>query len=152
MTPVTPVITLDSYRAALAALVAGELSSAPAHDPLLDPRPRTPRYPRIGRPGSPLARVRGPLAGEVVVSTELDPYMSLKALAGYCGLSVRRLRDLLTDPGHPLPCYRIGGKILVRRSEFDAWAARYRRVGDADLDRIVAEALRDVRGEPRLCA
>jgi hypothetical protein len=64
-------------------------------------------------------------------------------------LSVRKLRDLLTDPVHPLPHYRIGGetgKIVVRRSEYDAWAACYRQLGNENLDRIVSEVLRDVKG------
>jgi len=109
-------------------------------------RPRGARGPRIGRgtPRQPLPPLRGVLAERLIVSSELDPYLSLRALAGYSGLSVRKLRDLLTDPGHPLPHYRVGGKILVRRSEYDAWAARYRQIGDPDLDRIVAGALKDL--------
>jgi hypothetical protein len=51
----------------------------------------------------------------------------------------------VNDAAHPLPCYRVGGKILVRRSEYDAWVARYRQVGNPDLDRIVTETLRDLR-------
>jgi len=90
--------------------------------------------------------VRGVLAGRVIISTELDPYLSLKALSAYSGISTRKLRDLLTDPGHPLPHYRIGGKILVRRSEYDTWAGRYRRLGDPDIDRILADVVREVRG------
>jgi hypothetical protein len=88
--------------------------------------------------------VRGILADQVAVSIPLDPYLSLRALAGYSGLSVRRLRALLDDPGHPLPCYRIGGKILVRRSEYDAWAARYRREGRGDVDRVVSDVLQSL--------
>ena len=42
--------------------------------------------------------------------------------------------------------YRLGGKILVRRSEFDAWMAAYRRVGQADVARIVDSVMRDLRG------
>ena len=76
------------------------------------------------------------------LTTPLDPYLSLRALAAYSECSVRWLRDRLSDLTHPLPCYRLpGGKILVRRSEFDAWLARYRQVGPADVDRIVSEAL-----------
>ncbi len=93
----------------------------------------------------PVAQVRGVLAERVVISTPLDPFLSLQALASYSGLSRRKLRDYLTDPAHPLPCYRIGGKIVVRRSEYDAWAARYRQVGNLDLDKVVAETLRDLR-------
>lgn len=88
------------------------------------------------------SQVRGVLAERVVISSELDPFLSLEALASYSGLSRRKLRDYLTDPTHPLPCYRIGGKILVRRSEYDAWAATYRQVGLPDVDRIVSEVLR----------
>jgi hypothetical protein len=35
----------------------------------------------------------------------------------------------------PLPAYQIAGKILVRRSEFDAWMARFRRTRE-----VAAEA------------
>jgi excisionase family DNA binding protein len=82
------------------------------------------------------------VADQVVVSTTLDPFLSLRGLAAYCGLSVRKLRDLLDDPSHPLPAYQVGGKILVRASEFDAWMAVHRRRRDLDVDRVVSEVLR----------
>jgi len=88
---------------------------------------------------------RGTIPERVVVTVPLDPYLPLTALAGYAGLSVRKLREFLTDPMHPLPCYRVGGKLLVRRSEFDTWIARYRERGRADVDRIVDETLRELR-------
>ena len=91
-----------------------------------------------------VAQVRGVLTQKVVISTSLDPFLNLRALAAYSGLGVRKLRDYLDDPGHPLPCYRPGGKILVRRSEFDAWMMRYRQVGRADVDRVVSDVLRDL--------
>jgi hypothetical protein len=79
---------------------------------------------------------------ELVLGTALDPYLSLRALASYGGVSVRWLRARLTDPHRPLPCFRLpGSKILVRRSEFDAWLARYRQVGRPDVQRVVAEVL-----------
>lgn len=92
------------------------------------------RSPGPVRPGPEATQVRGVLAERVIVSTTLDPFLSLRALASYSALSIRKLRDLLDDPVRPLPCYRIGGKILVRRSEFDAWVVPFRRtrsnVGD----------------------
>lgn len=74
-----------------------------------------------------------------------DGYLSLKALAGYDGLGVRTLRGYFTHPGHPLPHYRIGGKVLVRRSEYDAWASRFhvRYVRSAaTVDAIVDDVMR----------
>ena len=88
-----------------------------------------------------VGQVRGVLAERVVVSTQLDPFLSLRALAGYSGLSIRKLRDFLERPQHPLPCYRVGGKILVRRSEFDLWIAAYRHHGRRDVDAIVNDVL-----------
>jgi excisionase family DNA binding protein len=86
-------------------------------------------------------QVRGILAERVIVSTPLDPFLSLKALASYSGLSVRKLRDLLADPTSSVPHYRVGGKILVRRSEFDAWMQQYRPKGNTNVARMVADVV-----------
>jgi hypothetical protein len=45
----------------------------------------------------------------------------------------------------PLPCYRVCGKILVRRSEFDEWMTAYRTRSRPGVDTIVDEVLRDCR-------
>src|SRR5262249_49906078 len=92
-----------------------------------------------------LGLVRGVVADRVQVSIPLDPFLDLRALAGYSSLSVRKLRDLLDDAHNPLPSYRVGGKLLVRRSEFDAWIAGYRNRGSANVDAIVAEVLGAVK-------
>ena len=68
-------------------------------------------------------------------------YLTLKDLAAYCAIGMRRLRDHLTDPGHPLPHFRVGGKILIRRSDFESWLIAYRRVGAPDVERIVHEVV-----------
>jgi hypothetical protein len=70
-----------------------------------------------------------------------DAYLPLRGLAAYSGLSVRTLRGYLADSAVPLPHYRIGGKILVRRSDFDAWAARFRVQGTGAIDALVSSAL-----------
>ena len=93
-------------------------------------------------PGQQVGQVRGVLAEHVIVSTPLDPFLSLKALSVYSGLSVRTLRAYLADPAHPLPCYRVGGKILVRQGEFDTWIAAYRTTGRVDVDTIVGDVMR----------
>ncbi len=74
--------------------------------------------------------------------SEGDAYLPMKALAAYAGLSVTVLRQYLRHCARPLPHYRIGGKILVRRSEFDAWAAGFRSAARPSIDAIVAETLR----------
>ena len=91
-----------------------------------------------------VAQVRGVLAERIVVSTMLDPYFSLKGLASYSSISVRKLREHMDDVSHPLPVYKVGAKLLVRRSEFDSWIARYRQAGSVDVDRIVADVLKDL--------
>ncbi len=60
------------------------------------------------------------------ITMDPDPYLSLTGLAGYSSLSRRTLQDLVNDTSDPLPSYRVGGKILVRKSEFDRWMTRRR--------------------------
>jgi len=74
-----------------------------------------------------------------------DAYLPLRVLAGYSGLSVRTLRSYLTHPAAPLPHYRIGGKVLVRRSDFDVWAVRFRVSAPAVVDRLVRDVLADLQ-------
>jgi hypothetical protein len=93
-----------------------------------------------------VGQVRGVLVERVIVSTPLDPFLSITALADYSGLSVRKLREHLSDPSRPLPSYRVGGKIVVRRSEFDAWISAYRQTGRGDVARIVSDVLHDLGG------
>jgi hypothetical protein len=91
-------------------------------------------------------RPRLVVVDEFALATPTDPYLSLKALATYSSCSVRWLRARLVDPHQPLPCFRLpGGKILVRRSDFDGWLARYRQVGHPDVARVVAEVLEGLR-------
>jgi hypothetical protein len=85
-------------------------------------------------------QARGPIVERVVVSTTLDPLLSLKALATYSSIAPRTLRQYLElAPEDALPCYRLPGKILVRRSEFDAWIAQYRSRGRPSLLRALRE-------------
>lgn len=74
-----------------------------------------------------------------------DPYLPLRALSSYSGMSVRKLRAMLRHPTHPLPHYRVNGKIIVRQSDFDGWIATYRRRGLADVDAAVNEILAALR-------
>jgi hypothetical protein len=75
-----------------------------------------------------------------------DGYLPLTELATYSGLSVRTLRDYLHDPVAPLPHFLQGGKIVVRRSEYDDWMQRFRvQEAGADVTAVLEAMVR--RGE-----
>ncbi len=76
--------------------------------------------------GNPPGTVPVYPVGSVAVRVDLDPWLDLRALAGYLSLSRRTLQDRANDPTDPLPTYRVGAKLLARRSEVDAWMARRR--------------------------
>jgi hypothetical protein len=74
----------------------------------------------------------------------IDPaYFDLKGLQAYTGgaISVRKLRDLIKQPGG-LPHFRVGGKILVAKADFDLWVQRFRQE-PVNLDALVDEILAD---------
>jgi len=72
-------------------------------------------------------------------------YFSLRGLAVYSGLSNRTLREYLHDRVHPLPHFRIGGKILVKRDDFDQWVTQFRHVTPSvDVGSIVDDVMRSI--------
>ena len=78
-------------------------------------------------------------------------FLDLKRLAVYSSCSVRWLRDRLVDRTHPLPHYRIGGKMLVQRDEFDEWIAVHRMVQPSDqLSQIVESVMTQLHPPQRV--
>jgi hypothetical protein len=75
----------------------------------------------------------------------LVEYFPLRVLEKYAGLSIRTLRSYLYHPVTPLPHFRVGGKILVKRSDYDAWLLRFRRCEPASLDTMVNDVLDSLR-------
>lgn len=73
-----------------------------------------------------------------------DSYYPLRRLSAYSGLSLRTLRKKIIDPVHPLPIFRICGKIVVRRSDYDAWALRFRVTHPPKVDAMVNELLKEL--------
>jgi len=72
-------------------------------------------------------------------------YFSLRELSRHAGLSVRRLRGYLTDRTEPLPHYRVGGKILVHRTEFAEWVHQFRRTAKVcELNALVDDLMGDI--------
>ncbi len=85
-----------------------------------------------------------------------DCYLPIPELSRYSGFSKRALRQFTLDPTDPLPSARNGApgcrghrgpKIVVKRSDFDAWIARrqqHRQQPPADLGRVLDQAVREV--------
>jgi len=70
----------------------------------------------------------------VTVAVPLDPYMTLAGASTYTQLSVKTLRRAVNDhPARALPAYRVGGALILRRSELDRWLAERRTVGRPSL-------------------
>ena len=72
--------------------------------------------------------------------------MGLKQVTQYVNLSDRTVRTWIHEQVDPLPAVRVRGKILVRRSELDAWLERHRvrSLANVDLDAIVNGVLEEV--------
>ncbi len=69
-------------------------------------------------------------------------YLDLRALAVYSSSSVRWLRDRINDTTAPLPYHRVGGKILIRKEDFDDWISRFRTTHAAtELETLVDDVM-----------
>ena len=68
-----------------------------------------------------------------------DQFLDLRGLSVYCSLAVPTLRDYIRSGN--LPCFKIKGKILVKRTEFDTWLEEYRVNKSRDIERIADEVL-----------
>ena len=76
------------------------------------------------------------------VITLKDQFFDLRGLAVYSAMGVPTLRDYIRD--EKLPCFKVKGKYLIKRSEFDRWLERYRTNKCHDLDAIVDGAMSDL--------
>ena len=74
-----------------------------------------------------------------------DQYFDLKGLEAYSALKVGTLRDYIKTGD--LPCFKLRGKILIKRSEFDLWIKQYQFNRSRDLDNIVNEVMDSMSGK-----
>ena len=77
---------------------------------------------------------------EVLAYLESDRYMNKREAAAYLSLSVRLLETRLDE----IPHFRVGQKILFKKSELDQWMELHREGGNHDLDRIADEAMKSL--------
>jgi excisionase family DNA binding protein len=67
-------------------------------------------------------------------------WLDLRALLRYACVSERTLRHWIHRPMDPLPAVRVGTKLLVRRSTFDAWLEAH-QVTHVDPEHILDEMI-----------
>ncbi len=93
------------------------------------------------------ARVQG---SDLAAGRRMQPeWLSLRGLGEYAQVSERTLRGWIHSPVDPLPAARVGGKILIRRQEFDSWLERHKitPLESVQVDGIVREVLQGVTCE-----
>ena len=73
------------------------------------------------------------------LKTNEENYLDLKTLSSHTCLSVRTLWDYLIDQYHPLPHFKLAGKILIRWRDFEDWISRYKVTENIDIDHIVKD-------------
>ena len=73
----------------------------------------------------------------------MDCYLDLKALSKYSSMGVPTRREHLRGGG--LPYFKVKGKVLIRRSEFDAWVEQYRVQNS--LKKIVDEVMNSLQSD-----
>ena len=81
---------------------------------------------------------------EKETGTEVE-YLDLKKLSRYASLGVPTLRDRLREG--KLPFYKLRGKILVRKTDFDEYMQSYRVDKREDLDGLVDDVLEAMKTE-----
>ena len=72
-----------------------------------------------------------------------DQYLDLRGLSAYSALGVSTLRDYIRAGS--LPCFKLKGKVLVKRSEFDAWMEKRRVQKGKDINAIVNDIMSDLK-------
>ena len=77
---------------------------------------------------------------EILAYLETDRYMDKHEAAAYLSLSTRTLDYDLHEISH----FRVGRKVLFKKSELDQWMERHRESGGADLNKIADEVVEQV--------
>jgi len=75
-------------------------------------------------------------------------WLDLRGLTMYAAVSERTIREWLHRSLNPLPAVRVGTKILVRRSTFDAWLEKHPLIpaDSIDVNKTVNEILAEMAG------
>jgi excisionase family DNA binding protein len=71
-------------------------------------------------------------------------WLDLRQLTKYAAVSERTLRAWIHEPSNPLPAYRVGSKILVRKRDFDIYIERHPVRSAESVNALVDEILSGV--------
>ena len=74
-------------------------------------------------------------------------WLDLRALQRYACISERTLRAWIHRPVDPLPAVRVGTKLLIRRSTFDAWLEAH-KLKEIDVDIILDQMIASIKAKP----
>lgn len=78
---------------------------------------------------------------EVLAYLDRDRYLNLTQASEYLAISKQTIRSRLDE----IPHFRVGSKMLLfKKTEIDTWIEKYREGGDADLDKVIEEAVAGV--------
>lgn len=64
-----------------------------------------------------------------------DPYYDLRAASVYSCMAVSTIRSYIKSGN--LPAYKVGGKVLIKRSELDSWIKSFRINRKQSLNELV---------------
>ena len=78
---------------------------------------------------------------EVLLHFSQDCYLDKKEAASYTSLSTRNLEARLSE----IPHFRVGKKILFKKSELDHWMEQFREDDSRNLDLIADDAVKTLR-------
>lgn len=73
-----------------------------------------------------------------------DRFFDLKGLEVYCSLKVPTLRDHIRSGD--LPAFKVKGKILIKKSEFDHWIESFRLNKRQNINRLIDGVMGDLKG------
>jgi len=72
-----------------------------------------------------------------------DRYLDLPKLSEYASMAVPTLRDYCRQG--QLPYFKLKGKILIKRSEFDAWIEGFRADPQVKLEVIANDVISELK-------
>ena len=70
-------------------------------------------------------------------------YFDLKAFSQFSGIPVPTARDYIKTEG--LPCFKVRGKILISRAEFEKWLEAYRV--ENNVQAVLASVMESIKSD-----